>query len=118
MTFKSNPITKDLITKKDAAAIRQAVSNLLYTRIGERPFNPGIGTNLSNLLFEPISSVTAGFISAEIREVLGVYEPRIRVEQVDVEPRSDLNGFEVTLYYVIIGREDTPVSIELFLERL
>lgn len=118
MSFKPHPISKDVVTKKDAAAIRQAVSNLLYTRLGERPFNSGIGTNLANLLFEPLNSITAGYISGEIREVLRIYEPRIRVENVEVSANQDLNGFDVILYYVIIGREDLPVSLELFLERL
>ena len=118
MTFKPHPVTGDVVVKKDADAIRQSVSNLLYTRIGERPFNEGIGTNLSNLLFEPLNSITAGFISAEIRNVLDIYEPRIEVEQIEVNVGKELNGFDVILYYIIVGREDTPVNIELFLERL
>lgn len=118
MSFKTHPITKDVVVKKDAASIRQAVSNLLYTRIGERPFDSDIGTNLSNLLFEPLNSITAGLISEEIRRVLNLYEPRIRIETVEVVTNQNSNGFDVFLYYVIVGRDDFPVSLELFLERL
>ncbi len=117
MPFKPHPVTRDVVTKKDDAAIRQAVSNLLYTRIGERPFNSGIGTNLANLLFEPLNAISAGFISSEIREVLNAYEPRIKVQNVEVTPNFNSNGFDVILAFVITGREDNLVSLDLFLER-
>jgi uncharacterized protein len=105
MTFKPHPVTGDVVVKKDADAIRQSVSNLLYTRIGERFFN------------EALNSITAGFISVEIRSVLDSYEPRIRVEQIEVSANSESNGFDVLLSYVIVGREDVPVNLQLFLER-
>jgi phage baseplate assembly protein W len=117
MPFKPHPVTRDVVTKKDDSAIKQAVSNLLYTRIGERPFNSGIGTNLANLLFEPLNSISAGFISSEIREVLNAYEPRIKVVNVEVTPNFNSNGFDVILAFVIVGREDNLVSLDLFLER-
>ena len=47
ISFKPHPVTGDVITKKDTAAIRQSVSNLLYTRKTERPFDSNLGTNLS-----------------------------------------------------------------------
>ena len=70
ITFKPHPVTEDVLVKKDAAAIRQSVSNLLYTRKTERPFDYNIGTNLYNLLFEPLNSITAGLIATEIRTVI------------------------------------------------
>ena len=62
-------------------------------------------------------SVTAGLVSDEIRNVLTVYEPRIAIEQLEVTVNSSLNGFEVLLYFVIIGRDDELLNLELFLER-
>lgn len=117
ISFKPHPVTGDVITKKDTAAIRQSVSNLLYTRKTERPFDSNLGTNLHSLLFEPLSNVTAGLVSDEIRNVLTVYEPRIAIEQLEVTVNSSLNGFEVLLYFVIIGRDDELLNLELFLER-
>ena len=117
ISFKPHPVTGDVITKKDTAAIRQSVSNLLYTRKTERPFDSNLGTNLHSLLFEPLSNVTAGLVSDEIRNVLTVYEPRFAIEQLEVTVNSSLNGFEVLLYFVIIGRDDELLNLELFLER-
>jgi phage baseplate assembly protein W len=117
IAFKPHPVTGDLVTKKDTAAIRQAVSNLLYTRKTERFFDSQLGTNLQRLLFEPLNSITAGLISEEISDVLVRYEPRISVEMIEVNANSNQNGFEVLLSFVIVGRNDKPISIDLFLER-
>jgi len=117
MTFKSHPVTGDLITKKDTAAIRQAVSNLLYTVRGERFFDKELGTRLNKLLFEPLSSSTAGLISEEIRTVLGRYEPRIAIDKIEVTADFGANAFDVRLDFYVIGRDDEPLNLNLLLER-
>ena len=45
ITFKKHPVTNDLVVSRDASAIKQAISNLLLTNRGERPFNPDYGSN-------------------------------------------------------------------------
>ena len=118
ITFKPHPVTQDVLVKKDAAAIRQSVSNLLYTRKTERPFDYNIGTNLYNLLFEPLNSITAGLIATEIRTVITQYEPRIVIDNIEVSANFSDNGFDVLLSYIIIGRDDDSIDLNLFLERL
>lgn len=94
----------------------QSVRNLLLTQKGERPFQPDLGSDITRLLFEPLDYGTAGLIRAAIYDVLGRYEPRIRVDTVVVSPVEDDNGFEVEMSYIIVGRDDTPVNVEFFLE--
>ena len=117
ITFKPHPVTGDLIVKKDDAAIKQAVVNLLLTSKGERPFQPQLGSNLRRLLFETLDVVTAGEIATNIRETLKRYEPRISITSIDVDANFESNGFDFALEFEIIGREDFPVAIEFFLER-
>ena len=117
ITFKPHPVTGDLIVKKDDAAIKQAVVNLLLTSKGERPFQPQLGSNLRRLLFEALDVVTASEIATNIRDTLKRYEPRISVTSIDVDANFESNGFDVALEFEIIGREDFPVAIEFFLER-
>jgi uncharacterized protein len=117
ITFKPHPVTGDLIIKKDDAAIKQSVVNLLLTSKGERPFQPNLGSDIRNLLFEPLDAATAGQISRNIREVLRSYEPRIRILDIEVLANYEQNGFDVGLEFEIIGREDFPVALEFFLER-
>ena len=117
VTFKSHPITDDLVTVKDKAAIVQAITALLLTRKGERPFQPQLGCDIQNILFEPLDYGSAGIIRSEIRDVLNRYEPRISVDSVTCVPDYMDNGYEVELSYTIVGRDDTPIAVEFFLER-
>lgn len=117
IAFKPHPVTQDVATKKDIAAIRQAVSNLLYTRKTERPFNSNIGTNLQSLLFEPLSGAIAGLINSEIQSVLSAYEPRIAIEEILVTANAQDNGFDVDLSFRVVGRTDQLIQLDLFLER-
>lgn len=117
ITFKPHPVTGDLIVKKDDAAVKQAVINLLLTNKGERPFQPDLGSDLRNLLFEPVDAASAGQIARNISDTLNRYEPRIKILDLDVSSNYEDNGFDVFMNFEIIGREDFPVVIEFFLER-
>ena len=117
ITFKPHPITGDLITVKDEAAIKQSVVNLLLTNRGERVFNANLGSSVSSLLFEPLDYGTAGMVSTEIENTMRAYEPRINVLAVNTLPDFDQNGFDVELIFEVIGREDIPLNVAFFLER-
>ena len=117
VTFKKHPVTDDLVAVKDKAAIVQSITGLLLTRKGERPFQPELGCDIQDLLFEPLDFASAGTIKQEIRNSINRYEPRAIVEQLRCEPDYDNNGYNVELQYTIIGREDAPVAVEFILER-
>ena len=117
VTFKKHPVSDDLVTVKDKAAIVQAITALLLTRKGERPFQPQLGCGIQNVLFEPLDYGSAGIIKSEIREVLERYEPRISVDDIRCTPDMLNNGYEVEMSFTIIGRDDAPIAVEFFLER-
>ena len=117
VTFKKHPVTDDLVAVKDKAAIVQSITGLLLTRKGERPFQPELGCDIQDLLFEPLDFASAGTIKQEIRNTINRYEPRAIVEQLRCEPDYDNNGYNVELQYTIVGREDAPVAVEFILER-
>jgi hypothetical protein len=117
VTFKNHPVTNDLVTVKDKGAIVQAIQGLLLTRKGERPFQPELGCDIQNILFEPLDYASSGVIKQEIKETLGRYEPRISIRQLRCTPDFDNNGYNVEMQYTIIGREDVPIGVEFILER-
>jgi len=117
VTFKKHPVTDDLVAVKDKAAIVQAIQSILLTRKGERPFQPDLGCDIQDLLFEPLDYASAGTIKQEIRETIDRYEPRVTVTKLDCTPDFDNNGYNVEMLYTIVGREDVPVGIEFILER-
>ena len=117
VTFKKHPVTDDLVQVKDKAAIVQAIQGILLTRKGERPFQPELGCDVQNMLFEPLDYASAGTIKQEIRETIDRYEPRVTVTRIECTPDFDNNGYNVEMLYTIVGREDVPVGIEFILER-
>ena len=117
VTFKKHPVTDDLVAVKDKAAIVQAIQSILLTRKGERPFQPELGCDIQNLLFEPLDYASAGSIKQEIKETIDRYEPRVSVTEIVCQPDFDNNGYNVQLQYTIVGRDDVPVGVEFILER-
>ena len=117
VTFKKHPVTDDLVTVKDTAAITQSITALLLTMKGERPFQPNLGCGLQKMLFEPLDYASAGLIKSEIKDTLQRYEPRISIENIRCTPDGDNNGYNVDLSFFVIGRDDTPVAVDFFLER-
>ena len=117
ITFKKHPVSNDLVQVKDKAAIVQAITALLLTYKGERPFQPELGCDVRNMLFEPLDYGSAALIKTSIKETITRYEPRITVDSIICDPDYDSNGYNVELFYTIVGREDTPVAVDFFLER-
>ena len=117
VVFKKHPVTDDLVTVKDKGAIAQSISNLLQTNNGERPFNPDLGSGIRELLFEQADWGTAAAISGRVRECLVKYEPRIKVLKVNSDPDYNNNGFDVSIEYEILGRDDGRIVADVFLER-
>mgnify|MGYP001250595764 CR=1 FL=1 len=117
VTFKKHPVTDDLVSVKDKAAIVQSITGLLLTRKGERPFQPELGCDVQNILFEPLDYASAAIIKQEIRETIDRYEPRVSLGKLRCTPDYDNNGYNVELQYTIIGREDVPIAVEFILER-
>lgn len=102
---------------KDEASIKQSIVNLLLTNKGERFFNADLGSDLYSLLFEPLDFGVATLVQNVVSETLERYEPRINVISVIATPNFDDNGFDLSLTFEIIGREDIPLNVNFFLER-
>jgi phage baseplate assembly protein W len=89
----------DLYKKKDAAAVKQSVKNLIQTNYHEKPFNPFFGANIRNMLFElagaPEDLVYS--ITEDIKNAIANFEPRAEVEDLQVNVRPDNSSISVTL---------------------
>ena len=116
LTFLRQPGTGDFSMKYDEQSVIRSVRNLLSTNLYERLFQPTIGSTLNQILFEPVSTLTALQIEDEIVRMIKNYEPRATISQVIVSARPDDNSFSVSLY-VLIGNLTTPTAINLILTR-
>lgn len=64
------------------ASIRMA----LMTAPGERVMRPQFGCRIWDLLFEPINANTIGLMAEAVRDAISQWEPRVDLEDVDIEP--------------------------------
>lgn len=117
LTFAKHPVTKDVSKKVKDQAVIASVRNLLLTKFYERPFKPTLGSNISQLLFEPVDFVTASILSKEITTTLTNYEPRVSIKEVIVTPDIDNYRYEVSLKFFIVNSVK-PITVTLFLNRL
>jgi phage baseplate assembly protein W len=72
--------------------IRQSLSILLSTSLGERVLRPTFGWKRDALMFEPLSTSFASYLAREIETAILFYEARITLNKVDFETSRDLAG--------------------------
>jgi phage baseplate assembly protein W len=115
LSFSRHPVTNDIIPLKNEDAIKRSVINLVRTRVGERFFNPLIGSSVENSLFENQDESQAIFITQQIESTLKNFEPRISVRNVLVEFPEDTNEMNVRIDYDIVGQGFPSQNIEFLL---
>jgi len=116
LTFIANPVTGDLSKKYDENAVKQSIKNLVMTRNYERPFNSSIGSQIYNVLFEPITNITPNLVKQIIQNTINTFEPRAKLIDISVLLTPDSNSLYVTIVFAIINTV-TPITMSLTLER-
>lgn len=116
ISFKANPGTGDLRVKTDADSIKQSLTNLVYTRLGERPFQPTLGSTFESLLFEPLDVITANALATSIKETISNWEPRVQILDLNVIGYPDQNTIGIQLFYNIVNISD-PQQFTIILNR-
>jgi phage baseplate assembly protein W len=99
------------------ANVRESIRVLLMTEPRERVGLPDFGAGVGHLLFEPNTVATWQSIRDRIDRALSRWEPRVRVETVDVEPdRDDAEAANATITYRLVAtgmRERVSVKVAL-----
>lgn len=117
LNFTKNPATKDVAIRKGNQAVIRSVKNLINLSYYEKPFHPEIGSSVRQMLFEPLSPLTAQNLKRAIEDVINNFEPRVRLQNVVVQAFADSNQFEVAIEFFILNTA-TPTTITVFLERV
>lgn len=116
IAFSAFPVSGDIATKIDEAAIKQAVRNLILTNNYERPFHPEIGSQVNSLLFELYTPMTVTVLEQAIRNTINNHEPRVKLLQVKVNGKPDENEVNVEIYFTILNTVQ-PIRLDLALKR-
>jgi len=117
LSFIKHPNTKDVTILKDIDAVKQSVKNLVLTGKGERPFQPRLGSDIRKLLFEPVDEFTALDIEEQVRVTIDNFEPRIKINRLDVISEPDNNRFKLSLEFQMITSLASG-DLTFYLERI
>jgi len=85
--------------------------------VGERFFNPNIGSRITDLLFEPLDFINANLVKSEITYTINAFEPRVKLIDVTVDQNMDDNGYDVQVEFEVIGLPEKTQELTFFLER-
>ncbi len=116
LSFTKHPVTNDILALNNEDAIKRSVINLVRTQIGEKFFEPLIGTSLEGSLFELSHPEIEIQIESEINVLLENFEPRISVSRIKAQPLPDDYELAVNIVYDIVGLAIPRQNIEFILQ--
>ena len=104
----------DIFKKQHAAAVKQAVRNLLLTNYSEKPFLPGFGGDLNSMLFRLSTDIDDDNLEDDIIKAIETYEPRAKVLGVTTKVSPDNHEVKATVNFQIVNTlEESFVEISL-----
>ena len=116
LSFSPHPVTKDLPVLVNERAIVRSVRNLVETIPTERFFNPLLGTDIRDSLFENYSRTTVTIIEDQIRDTIRNFEPRVDEIGIEVVGRPDDNALDVKVLFTIKGLDIPQQFFSFILE--
>jgi len=116
LSFVRNPVTNDILSINDDDAVKKSVINLVRTRLGERFFNPLLGSNVENSMFELQTPEMAYSLELNIKTLLKNFEKRISLSSVLVTYPEDSNEINVRISYTIIGIPSPTQTVDFILQ--
>jgi phage baseplate assembly protein W len=93
----------------DQTEIEEAIGIVIGTSPGERVMRPAFGCRIHELVFAPNNAETLGLARRHVEEALGMWEPRIEVQSVEVTAdaaEADRGRLNIELTYSIRGTKD------------
>ena len=115
LSFKRHPVTNDVVTISNEDAIKRSVKNIVFTILGEKPFDPFFGSVINESLFDLNTNLSEIRITDEIKSSLLNYEPRIDNIEVTVQVSPDRNEMNCTVQYDIVGLPAPTQEVDVLL---
>lgn len=78
----------------DFELVKMDLLHHIFTKKGERVMMPTFGTEIPDLVFEPLDDITLGILEDELNAVFK-YDPRVNVVEMVLDPDYDNNSVNV-----------------------
>ena len=116
-SFAMSPIGNTLGKVTNEQSIKQSLKNLIYTNLGERLFQPSLGSGVRGLLFDLNTPIVLASIEFNIKNTIKFNEPRVNLLKVSVNSGYDENYVQVNLLFSLINNPE-PISLNFILKRV
>lgn len=100
-------------TLTDFELAQRDLLNYFNIRKGQKLMQPGFGTIIWDMLFEPLDEATQLLITEDITKIVS-YDPRLRVGQVAITEQGHGYLIQLTLSYVL---NDQTATLNLNFDR-
>ena len=108
LSFKRHPITNDILALTNEDAIKRSVRNLVETINEERFFNPLIGSQVKDSLFELPDNGLKATLKTQIENSILNFEPRVNLTDVIVDHPNDTNDLQVIVSLILSAKSQLP----------
>jgi hypothetical protein len=94
--------------------IQQAITIILSTAKGERRMRPTFGCEIHELVYAPANASTFGLMRIYVEDALRMWEPRIEVRQVLIEPDLHEGRVDIMVNYEVRTTKDARTLVYPF----
>ena len=116
--FGKKPVGSDISKVTDIQAVKRSLRNLVNLNTFEKPFHPEIAGGIREMLFEPMTPITAVVLTRKVEDVINNFEPRVRLVSVRALPDMDRNIYNVSIEFYVVNAPTELVDLSIMLERL
>jgi phage baseplate assembly protein W len=116
-SFAKTPIGNQLAKVTNERSINQSLKNIILTDLGERLFQPNLGSNVRALLFESNLESNLTAIEFYISNAIALSEPRVNLIEVNLQVGNNDNEVVVNIVYNTINNPET-IIFEYILKRV
>jgi len=102
----STLVNKKKFSLTDYALAKQDLMNYFQIRKGSKLMQPSFGTVIWEQLFEPLNETTRDIITGDIKKIVA-YDPRLRVNQINVTEQTNGIQIQLSLTYIPSNQAET-----------
>jgi len=100
MNLDKNPVTQQIDRIINEECVSESIRNLVLTNVGERPYQPWLGSKIKGSLFDNIDDpITIENIKLSITDCIRDNEPRAQNVGVEIFSNIDDNAIGAKVYY-------------------
>lgn len=117
-SFAKTPFGNQLAKVTNEQSVNQSIKNLIRTNLGERLFQPLVGSDVTSMLFDNKTPESLNMLEMFIENTIRNNEPRVNSLQILIDEESyDENSIEITLIYNLINNPE-EITLNILLKRV